>query len=45
MNSEFSDLCDLARATYAGRRYAEEVDGGEIGDALPFRRELAGPLL
>jgi dimethylamine/trimethylamine dehydrogenase len=31
----------IAWATYAGRRYAEEVDAPDRGDALPFRRELA----
>ena len=30
----------IAMAVYAGRRYAEELDGPEIGDAVPFRREL-----
>jgi dimethylamine/trimethylamine dehydrogenase len=32
----------IAWATYAGRRYAEELDEPDIGDALPFRREIAG---
>jgi len=32
----------IAHAVYAGRRYAEELDGEEdAGDAVPFRRELA----
>ena len=31
----------IAWATYAGRRYAEELDAPDIGDALPFRREIA----
>ena len=31
----------IAWATYAGRRYAEELDQADIGDALPFRREIA----
>ena len=31
----------IAWATYAGRRYAEELDQPDIGDALTFRRELA----
>ncbi|MEO1190660.1 MAG: NADH:flavin oxidoreductase, partial [Pseudomonadota bacterium] len=31
----------IAWATYAGRRYAETLDREDIGDALPFRRELA----
>ncbi|MCX7889306.1 MAG: FAD-dependent oxidoreductase [Rhodobacteraceae bacterium] len=31
----------IAWATYAGRRYAEEMDAGPAGDALPFRREIA----
>ncbi|MDZ4094432.1 MAG: NAD(P)-binding protein, partial [Paracoccaceae bacterium] len=32
----------IAWATYAGRRYAEDLDAPEIGDALPFRREVVG---
>jgi dimethylamine/trimethylamine dehydrogenase len=32
----------IAWATYAGHRYAEELDEADIGDALPFRREVAG---
>jgi dimethylamine/trimethylamine dehydrogenase len=32
----------IAWATYAGHRYAEEFDMPDIGDALPFKRELAG---
>lgn len=31
----------IAWATYAGRRYAEELDAPDQGDALPFRREIA----
>jgi len=31
----------IAWATYAGHRYARELDTEEIGDALPFRREIA----
>jgi dimethylamine/trimethylamine dehydrogenase len=31
----------IAAAVYAGRRYAEELDGPDIGDAVPFHRELA----
>ncbi len=32
----------IAHAVYAGRRYAEELDGPAItGDAVPFKRELA----
>ena len=31
----------IAWATYAGHRYARELDEPDIGDALPFRRELA----
>ncbi len=31
----------IAWATYAGHRYARELDAPEIGDALPFRREVA----
>ena len=31
----------IAWATYAGHRYARELDAPEIGDALPFRREIA----
>jgi dimethylamine/trimethylamine dehydrogenase len=30
----------IAWATYAGHRYARELDEAEIGDALPFRREV-----
>ena len=32
----------IAWATYAGHRYAEEFDSPDIGDSLPFRREVAG---
>ncbi|WGV16418.1 NAD(P)-binding protein [Fuscovulum ytuae] len=31
----------IAWATYAGRRYAEELDAPPLGDALSFRREIA----
>jgi dimethylamine/trimethylamine dehydrogenase len=31
----------IAWATYAGHRYAEELDAPDIGDGVPFRRELA----
>ncbi len=31
----------IAWATYAGHRYAEELDAEPIGDQLPFRREVA----
>lgn len=31
----------IAWATYAGHRYARELDGEGPGDALPFRREVA----
>ena len=32
----------IAHAVYAGRRYAEELDGPpQTGDEVPFRRELA----
>jgi dimethylamine/trimethylamine dehydrogenase len=31
----------IAWATYAGHRYAEELEEPELGDALPFRREVA----
>jgi dimethylamine/trimethylamine dehydrogenase len=32
----------IAHATYAGRRYAEELDGPPVtGDEVPFRREIA----
>ncbi len=31
----------IAWATYAGHRYAEELDEPDIGDRLPFRREVA----
>ncbi len=34
----------IAWATYAGRRYGEEMDADPIGDALPFRREIAALL-
>ncbi len=34
----------IAWATYAGRRYAEEMDAPDPGDALPFRREIAALL-
>ncbi|WP_138469922.1 NAD(P)-binding protein [Poseidonocella sp. HB161398] len=30
----------IAWATYAGHRYARELDMAPIGDALPFRREI-----
>jgi dimethylamine/trimethylamine dehydrogenase len=30
----------IAWATYAGRRYAEEIDAPDRGDALAFRREI-----
>jgi len=30
----------IAMAVYAGRRSAEELDAPQIGDAVPFRREL-----
>jgi dimethylamine/trimethylamine dehydrogenase len=30
----------IAWATYAGHRYARELDTPDIGDALPFRREI-----
>lgn len=30
----------IAWATYAGHRYARELDAEGIGDALPFRREI-----
>ena len=31
----------IAWATYAGHRFARELDEADIGDALPFRREVA----
>ena len=32
----------IAHAVYAGRRYAEELDGEPVtGDSVPFRREIA----
>ena len=31
----------IAWATYAGHRYARELDEADIGDALPFKREIA----
>ena len=33
----------IAWATYAGHRYARELDGKDIGDAVPFRREVIMP--
>ncbi|WP_299844676.1 NAD(P)-binding protein [uncultured Roseovarius sp.] len=30
----------IAWSTYAGHRYARELDGADIGDDLPFRREI-----
>ena len=30
----------IAWATYAGHRYARELDEEDLGDALPFRREI-----
>jgi len=30
----------IAWATYAGHRYARELDTEDIGDTLPFRREV-----
>jgi len=30
----------IAWATYAGHRYARELDKPDLGDALPFRREV-----
>mgnify|MGYP006217642683 CR=1 FL=1 len=30
----------IAWATYAGRRYAEDLDQPDRGDALSFRREI-----
>ena len=30
----------IAWSTYAGHRYARELDGEDIGDALPFHREV-----
>ncbi|MEM7636335.1 MAG: FAD-dependent oxidoreductase, partial [Pseudomonadota bacterium] len=31
----------IAWATYAGHRYSRELDMPDIGDAIPFRREIA----
>jgi dimethylamine/trimethylamine dehydrogenase len=31
----------IAAAVFSGRRSAEEMDGAPIGDAVPFRREVA----
>ena len=32
----------IAHAVYAGRRYAEELDGPpDTGDEVPFKREIA----
>jgi dimethylamine/trimethylamine dehydrogenase len=30
----------IASAVWDGRRYAEELDGEDFGDAVPFRREV-----
>ncbi|NQV44022.1 MAG: NAD(P)-binding protein [Rhodospirillales bacterium] len=30
----------IAAATFAGRRYAEELDGPDTGDGVPFKREI-----
>jgi dimethylamine/trimethylamine dehydrogenase len=35
----------IAWATYAGHRYARELDEPPIGDALPFRREVVKPAM
>ena len=32
----------IAYAVYAGHRYARELDAPDIGDAVPFKRELTG---
>ncbi|MCP4328250.1 MAG: NADH:flavin oxidoreductase [Alphaproteobacteria bacterium] len=34
----------IAHAVYAGHRYAQELDGPELGDAPPFKRELPRPV-
>jgi len=31
----------IAAAVYAGHRYAQELDAPDLGDALPFRRDIA----
>jgi len=31
----------IAAAVFAGRRYAEDLDAEPVGDAVPFRREIA----
>jgi dimethylamine/trimethylamine dehydrogenase len=31
----------IAAAVYAGHRYAQELDAPDIGDGLPFKREIA----
>jgi dimethylamine/trimethylamine dehydrogenase len=31
----------IAAAVYAGHRYAQELDAEDIGDALPFKRDIA----
>jgi dimethylamine/trimethylamine dehydrogenase len=31
----------IAAAVYAGHRYAQELDAADIGDALPFKRDIA----
>ena len=38
-----ADACapgPIAYAVYAGHRYARELDAPDIGDAVPFKREL-----
>ncbi len=46
--SVIGDACapaTIAHATYAGRRFAEELDGPlKTGDELPFRREITSLL-
>jgi dimethylamine/trimethylamine dehydrogenase len=34
----------IAWATYAGHQYARNLDSKDIGDALPFRREVVKPV-
>ena len=40
LNGDAAAPAPIAWATYAGHRYARELDTPDIGDALPFRREV-----
>ncbi len=39
--AEWKPVGPIAWATYAGRRYAADLDAPNRGDALSFRREIA----